>query len=136
MERHMTDREAYPAAWVTLAALGGGFLLWKYALGTPAISRCWAWEHWRLYCPGCGGTRAVLALACGHILRALHYHLPMMLTTALAAVYMASQTVWRLRGRRGWGLHYDPRWPGLVATLFLGNCLLRNILWLWFGWGI
>ena len=136
MNKQVTDREVYPAVWVTLTALGVGALLWKYALGAPTISRCWVWEHWRIYCPGCGGTRAVLALAHGHVLRALYYHAPAVVTAILAAVYLVSQTVWRLRGRHGWVLHYDSRWPGMLAALFLGNCVLRNILWLGFGWGI
>ena len=136
MYKQVTDREVYPAVWVTLTALGVGALLWKYALGALTISRCWVWEHWRIYCPGCGGTRAVLALAHGHVLRALYYHAPAVVTAILAAVYLVSQTVWRLRGRQGWVLHYDSRWPGMLAALFLGNCVLRNILWLGFGWGI
>ena len=136
MNKQVTDREVYPAVWVTLTALGVGALRWKYALGAPTISRCWVWEHWRIYCPGCGGTRAVLALAHGHVLRALYYHAPAVVTAILAAVYLVSQTVWRLRGRQGWVLHYDSRWPGMLAALFLGNCVLRNILWLGFGWGI
>ena len=136
MDRQMTDREAYPAAWATLVSLGLGGLLWNYALGAPTISRCWIWEHWRIYCPGCGGTRAVSALAQGQILRALYCHAPVVAAIVLAAVYMISQTVWRLRNKQGWVLHYDPRWPGVLAGLLLGNCVLRNILWLGFGWGI
>ena len=136
MDRQMTDREVYPTGWAVLTALDIGFFLWKYALGAPTISRCWLWEHWHLYCPGCGGTRAVTALAHGQILRSMYYHLPFVLTAVLAAAYMISQTLWRLRGKQGWVLHYDSRWPGLLAALFLGNCVLRNILWLGFGVGI
>ena len=64
--RSITDREAYPAAWITLAVLAGAFLLWRFALGEPTISRCWVWEHWHIFCPGCGGTRALIALARGN----------------------------------------------------------------------
>ena len=133
MNRQLTDREIYPAAWVTLAALGVGFLVWRYVLGAPTISGCWVWEHWRVYCPGCGGTRAVIALAQGHPLRAFYYHPAVPATAALAAVYMSSQTIWRLRRRRGWVLHYDSRWPVMLAGLFLVNCAVRNVLWLGFG---
>mgnify|MGYP000724286109 CR=1 FL=1 len=55
---------------------------------------------------------------------------------ALAAVYLVSQTVWRLRGRRGWVLRYDSRWPAMLVGLFLANCAVRNLLWLGFGIGI
>ena len=43
----MTDREAYPTAWITLAVLVLLYLLWRFALGAPTVSRCWVWEHWR-----------------------------------------------------------------------------------------
>lgn len=129
----ITDREAYPAAWITLAALAGAFLLWRFALEEPTVSRCWIWEHWHVYCPGCGGTRALIALARGQIGEALRCHLPVVAALALAAAYLLTQTVWRLRGKRGWALHYRPSWPALLVGLFLANCLARNVLWLGFG---
>ena len=129
----ITDREAYPAAWITLAALAGAFLLWRFALEEPTVSRCWIWEHWHVYCPGCGGTRALIALARGQIGEALRCHLPVVAALALAAAYLLTQTVWRLRGKRGWTLHYRPSWPVLLVGLFLVNCLARNVLWLGFG---
>ncbi len=129
----ITDRESYPAAWITLAALAGAFLLWRFALGEPTVSRCWVWEHWHVYCPGCGGTWALIALAHGQIGEALWCHLPVVVTLVLAAAYLLTQTVWRLRGKRGWALHYRPSWPVLLVGLFLVNCLVRNVLWLGFG---
>lgn len=129
----VTDREAYPAAWITLGVLAAAFLIWRFALGEPTVSRCWVWEHWRVYCPGCGGTRALIALARGQLGAALRYHPPVVITLALAGVYLLSQTVWRLRGRRGWVLHYRPWWPAAIVGLFLANCLVRNALWLGFG---
>ena len=88
------------------------------------------------YCPGCGGTRAVIALAHGQMLKALYYHPAVPVLAALGGVYLVSQTVWRMRGRRGWVLRYDPRWPAALAGLFLVNCAVRNLLWLGFGIGI
>ena len=129
----ITDREAYPAAWITLAALTAAFLIWRFALGEPTVSRCWVWEHWHIYCPGCGGTRALIALARGQLGTALRYHPPVVITLALAGAYLLTQTVWRLRGRRGWALHYRPWWPAAIVGLFLVNCLARNVLWLGFG---
>ena len=129
----VTDREAYPAAWITLGVLAAAFLIWRFALGEPTVSRCWVWEHWRVYCPGCGGTRALIVLARGQLGAALRYHPPVVITLALAGAYLLSQTVWRLRGRRGWVLHYRPWWPAAIVGLFLANCLVRNALWLGFG---
>ncbi|QUO37615.1 DUF2752 domain-containing protein [Dysosmobacter sp. Marseille-Q4140] len=134
--RRMTDREVYPAAWILVGMLALAYLIWRYALGSPTVSRCWVWEHWGLYCPGCGGTRAVIALAHGQLLKALYYHPAVPVLAALGGVYLVSQTVWRMRGRRGWVLRYDPRWPAALAGLFLVNCAVRNLLWLGFDIGI
>ena len=134
--RRMTDREVYPAAWILVGMLALAYLIWRYALGSPTVSRCWVWEHWGLYCPGCGGTRAVIALAHGQLLKALYYHPAVPVLAALGGVYLVSQTVWRMRGRRGWVLRYDPRWPAALAGLFLVNCAVRNLLWLGFDSGI
>ena len=80
----MTDREAYPTAWITLAVLVLLYLLWRFALGAPTVSRCWVWEHWHVYCPGQGGTRALMAPAQGRVGAALWYHTPVVITLALA----------------------------------------------------
>ena len=114
----MTDREAYPTAWITLAVLVLLYLLWRFALGAPTVSRCWVWEHWHVYCPGCGGTRALMALAQGRMGAALWYHTPVVITLALAAIYLFSQTAWRLL---------------VLVGLFLANCVVRNVLWLGLG---
>ena len=134
--REMTDREAYPAAWITVGTLAAAFIVWKYGLGAPTISSCWVWNHWHIYCPGCGGTRAVIALIHGEILKAFWYHPAVPVIVGLGGVYLVSQTIWRLRGCRGWTLHYNPRWPVWLAALFLVNCVVRNVLWLCFGIGL
>lgn len=136
MDKRMTDREAYPAAWITLGALAGAFFVWKHLLGAPTVSGCWFYRNWHVYCPGCGGTRALTALAHGKLLESLYYHPAVPAAAVLAAVYLISQTVCRLRGGRGWALRYDPRWPWLLAVLLLVNCAVRNVLLIGFGIGI
>ncbi|MCI2058939.1 MAG: DUF2752 domain-containing protein [Oscillibacter sp.] len=130
----ITDREAYPAAWLTLAALALGYFLWRFAWHAPALSACWFYTRWHVYCPGCGGTRALLALLGGHPLRSLYYHPAVLFAAGSVFLYLGSQTVWRLRGRRGWALHCSAAWFRWMAALLLLNCMLRNVLW--FGFGI
>lgn len=69
----------------------------------------------------------------GTVGAALWYHTPVVITLALAAIYLFSQTAWRLRGKRGWVLRYDRRWPMVLVGLFLANCVVRNVLWLGLG---
>ena len=133
MDRQMTDREVYPAVWITVTGLTVVFLIWKYVLHAPTISGCWVYRAWHLYCPGCGGTRALMALARGHLLQALWYHPLVPVTVIWAAIYLCSQTLWRLLGRNGWTLHYDPRWPKWLLWLLITNWIGKNLLLVGFG---
>ena len=132
----ISDKEVYPAMWVALVCAAGAYFLWRYALGAPTISGCWVWEHLNLYCPGCGGTRALIALFHGQFFRALWYHPVFVLGAVWWVVYMASQTIWRVRGKKGWVLRYSDGWLiGLVLVAGI-NCLVHNLLLVTLGIGI
>ena len=132
----ITDKEVYPAMWVALVCAAGAYFLWRYVLGAPTISGCWVWKHLHLYCPGCGGTRALIALFHGQFFRALWYHPAFVLGAVWWVVYMASQAIWRLRRQKGWVLHYSDRW--LIGLLLVAgiNCVVRNFLLVTLGIGI
>lgn len=133
MNRQMTDREVYPAAWVTVSALTAAFLIWKCVLHAPTVSGCWVYRTWHIYCPGCGGTRALMALAKGHLLQALWYHPVVPVAAIWTVVYLSSQTLWRLRGKSGWTLHYDLRWPKWLLWLLALNWIVKIFLLVGFG---
>lgn len=132
MKQQITDREFYPAVWVTAVAFLAAYLVWKYALGMPTVSTCWVWETWHVYCPGCGGTRSLIALLRGDLLKALYYHPALVVTVVGVSVYMLSQSIWRLRGKRGWVMHYQSWWAPGIAVLLVFSCLLRNVLLIFF----
>ena len=123
--RPMTDREAYPAAWITLAVLAGAFLLWRFVLGEPTVSRCWIWEHWHVYCPGCGGTRAVRALLAGRIGESFLLH-PLV---PYAAVSAAALLVWYLYCRKKKKTFSQKLWKNVLLVgivLLCANFLIKN----------
>ncbi len=53
-----------------------------------------------LYCPGCGGTRAVDALFHGHFLRSFLYHPLVPYCAVVGGWFLISQTVERLTGHK------------------------------------
>ena len=123
-----TDREMYPALWTTVVALLIAVAVWFFA-GQPTISSCWIYNSWHIYCPGCGCTRSLIALFKGDVVRALYYNPAVPYTLGLILIYLVSQTIWRLRGRRGWVLHYQNWWFPTLWILLIGNCLFRNFMW-------
>ena len=128
MGRWSDDTYFYTACLAALPIAGLAMLL---ALeGYIPLEPCWFYTRWGIYCPGCGGTRAVLALLRLDLLQAAYYHPPMMAAVAWLAVYFPVQTVCRLvrrmppvccrwRQELGWGL----------LVLLAVNCLVRNVLW-------
>lgn len=86
-----------------------------------------------IYCPGCGGTRAVLELLRGHILRSFLYHPIVVYTAGLYGWYLISNTIEWISGQKfRIGSRYH-KWYGIAAAvLVLVNCLLRNLLLLFF----
>jgi len=132
VNKRPTDREVYPAVWIAAAILLVFYLFWRYILGAPALPACWFASRWHIYCPACGGTRALIALSRGRLISSLVYHPAVLYVFGSAALYVLSQSIWRMRGRRGWVLHYRSGWLVSVLILLLGNWLIRNILWLCF----
>lgn len=94
--------------------------LYLWGLAAPFLSFIAIWLHQKLlaplfpfegciwdkmlgiYCPGCGGTRAVLALLQGKLLLSLWYHPFVLYAAVLYAGFMLSHTAagfWNLYGR-------------------------------------
>lgn len=126
------DDWIYHSLWIVLAVLGGLFLLWYIPLGQPPLPACWFYTRCHIYCPGCGGTRAVEALLRGRILQAVWYHPAVPFAAVSIDAYLASQSIWRLRVRRGMVLRYSDKWLRAFILLLAVNCLTRNLLWFGF----
>ena len=126
-----TDREMYPALLILVAGLAAVAGLWILS-GRPAISSCWFYSKYHIYCPGCGCTRALIMMLRGEFLQSLYYNPAVLPVTVLISTYLVSQTLWRLLKRRGWVLHYADWWIPALLVILAVNCILRNVLWLCF----
>lgn len=129
------DKAFFPAA---LVFFGVAALMWLFAeLFPTAVERlrwkipCPIWALTGLYCPGCGGQRAVRALLHGDLLSSLYYH-PVILPAALyLIVYLISQGVNRLtKGKtpalcfKSWHLYV---FLGLLALQWIGKNVLHRL---------
>lgn len=89
-----------------------------------------------MYCPGCGGTRALTALLQGHFLRALWYHPLIPYSAVIFLGFLLTQSLHRMGFKKikGWRFHYWYLWVG--AGLIAVNFIVKNILLLGFGIGM
>lgn len=87
-----------------------------------------------IYCPGCGGTRAVTALAHGHLLQAVWYHPLVPYGFFTGGGFMLTQSLHRLglKWIKGWKYHSWYLYGAAIITV--GNFLIKNMLRLI--WGI
>ncbi len=85
-----------------------------------------------LYCPGCGGTRAVLYLLRGNIKSSLIHHPAVLYMAISGAVFMGSQTISRITWGRTWAMRIRAVHIYILAGLYIFNFLWKNIALLMF----
>lgn len=86
------------------------------------------------YCPGCGGTRAILALVNGDMLHACYLHPFVPYAAVLGSWFMISQTIERIsRGRIQIALHFRMVYVWIALALIFINVIYKNAVLLFTG---
>ena len=81
-----------------------------------------------LYCPGCGGTRAVAFLLHGDFLHSLVYHPFVPYAFVLCTWFMISQTIERLsKGRLHIGMHFREAFLWIALAIIIINFIVKKI---------
>ena len=108
------------------------YLYYKYLIPILPNDSCVLYKVFGIYCPGCGGTRAVTELLHGSILKSLWYHPVVGYAVFLFSGFMVSHTLRKLRipWIKGWQFHTWYLW-GALGIVF-GNWIVKNILLLGF----
>lgn len=129
------ETELFYIGLIFLAAGAGIWAVYHFALGdTVPRMPCFFDKVLGIYCPGCGGTRALTALVHGRLLEALWYHPLILYLAVVGGGFMLTQGLERLgiRHVRGWRYH---TWYLYAAIgLIVLNFIVKNVLRLF--WGI
>lgn len=132
-KRQKPEEELYVLGlWFVLFG-GIAFCVYYFAL-VPVLppNACLFWRIFHIYCPGCGGTRAVRALLEGDFFRSLWYHPLVLYTVVLFGGFMLTNIMEKLRiiHMKGWKFH---GWYLYVALgIILVNWVIKNVLLLVF----
>lgn len=127
-QKNLEDK-LYCIGWCFLiAAAAGAFIYFRVVMPGSLVGPCFFYHILGIYCPGCGGTRAVWALLHGKLLLSAWYHPLVPYTAVIFGGFMVTQTLERLHAGRikGWKFH---SWHlyGAVAVL-TANWVLKNFL--------
>ena len=109
------------AAFFLLCAMIPGIREWL------VTRQCFILSHTGWYCPGCGGTRAVIALLHGHPLRSLYYHPAVLYAVTVFAAFMITQTLQRMTRGRIRGMKYRDAYLYIAAAVVLINWIVKNV---------
>lgn len=97
---------------------------------TQVIYPCMFHRLSGLYCPGCGGTRAVKALLDGHLVACFLYHPFVLYCAVLYVLFMASHTLELLFAKRLpiRGLDFKISYVYIGIILILLQWMAKNLL--------
>lgn len=97
------------------------------------IGPCYLYEHYGLYCMGCGGTRAVGALLHGKILTSVRYHPFVGYLVLLYVLSMVRYILNRLTNNKISLLKIKPIYGYVAIIIIILQCVIKNILLICFG---
>lgn len=131
MKKNRAEENAlYYIGWCIiglLIVLGMVFVLWHDRL-EKVLPPCLLHAITGYYCPGCGGTRAVMYLLQGKFLKSAVYHPLVMYTAVVGGWFMVSQTVERLsKGKAAIGMGYRDIWLWIALALLGINFIIKNV---------
>lgn len=95
------------------------------------VAPCVVYSVLGVFCPGCGGTRAVAALFQGRLFAALVDFPMLVYCVAVYLWFMASHTVERAsRGRIAIGMKYRHGWIYASLVILIVHWVVKNIYYL------
>ena len=102
-------------------------------LGIVPKLPCTFLETTHMYCPGCGGTRALMALAKGHIIKSLCFN-PTVILGVLLIMYYEITVLMTVLSKKNRVYYTKSTKPVVIyVSIILAFFVIRNVLLVGFG---
>lgn len=108
------------------------FIFLRFILPIMPEMPCFFWKYLGAYCPGCGGTRALIHMLQGNFIKSLWYHPLIMYCVVVYGCFMISHTLRKLHVIKSGMKYRDGYMYGALAVIVL-NFILKNVLKFAFG---
>lgn len=132
MKEKELDYYIYYSLLITVIVLTLLYLIFIFFIKDYSIFYCFIYEHFHIYCPGCGATRAFIALTKGNIIQSIIYNPLVFYAIATTGIYLIAQTIDRIFKRKKHLIKYNNKYIYIGIIIAIGNCIIRNILLLFF----
>lgn len=86
-----------------------------------------------LYCPGCGGTRALKALLLGRPILSFFYHPLIIYCAAVAVWFLGSYLLYWMTGKKRYRVFLPPKAIYIGIALIAVNFAVKNYFLIWKG---
>ena len=118
---------------IAISALVAGFVLFSYLVKGKEGFECAFYTFTGLYCPGCGGTRALYAMLRLDILNAVRYNVAVPFGIFVYVYYNVRAVI--CLARKDISYFKSNRYYLCIAfaIVFIGNFIVKNLLLLCFG---
>ncbi len=138
MRQHEKEETAlFYTGWALVFILCALWVLWRlFPLPfSKLVLPCMVQSVLGVYCPGCGGTRAVSALLRGDFLGSFICHPLVLYTAAVGGWFLMSQTIERAtRHRIKIGMRYRDGYVWAALWIVVVNFVVKNLLLI--VWGV
>lgn len=131
------EKEFYQAGWILLLVFLVLIAAWKIWGISIKLPPCLFHKWTGLYCPGCGGTRAVRELLKGDVIHSFFYHPVVVYGSALYIWFMVSHTIEYIsKGKLKIGMRYTDQYLYIAAGIILLQWVVKNVIRLVWGVGV
>jgi hypothetical protein len=98
-------------------------IIWKIMKGQmPCVFQ----ELTGLYCPGCGGTRAVKALLKGDVITSILYHPLILYVVFVSVLFIFSYLIYAKTKNPKFRLHFDNKYAYIGIGIIVINFVIKN----------